>query len=1011
MRTRDYADKTWQLRPKNERRNKLTPLTKLAERYSHPTRTTSNLSHSPLYGTKKSGFTPLSPGFGTLEKRRLHNYQKRRFYGFSAAELHQLGALAGVDGDPYDESGGWTEFESGAQADGYGGELDNPIHPLFDRGNWERRRDIPRHRGAVPIRGDEAGYWLAENDAVWKHLEPCLQLASLLITNAEYFPWWDALVYGELQPIDDSRRGLDDLNKAIFSFHQRTHAEYTKFENIQKLQSKLRVAADKIHCYLWSGYCEPDTGATIKHSATWGITGGLITSEAQEGHIHIGIAIESLQPLLTGGLNEDEKLFQQFRIASTLVHETAHAVWRYLYDNIKYTVYAEPFFEGEILPELGWSLEAHMWGGQPLDIMNGAYNAGGPGLPNMGLFKSNFFTECNQNYQRSDFTDIGYINGLPPSMPDPYFNIEYWPVPTLWFKDLFRKEKWDSMIKSFGSTGTAMGPLTFGTQFETKDPDPRNLTPLQMPASMLTSMYVPGPIMASLDDKGREAVTIENTRIAKASSIIDSMGTISGLVTADIFPSQAANMPRIDRSETYPCACPRYGEIKTYCLDNRNPLQLAFDSMDFDIPEPTMFRYIQDRGGINLSAEEFRSFLHCCNTKKELFIYEPFPGTGMITKRSTGWGLPTPFRVPRQPNPNPVMLQDFMTEIHTKRFRTNMYIVFGEFRDIDFEALRLFVNRGLKAREKISRGEIGLIINSIAERERLISSRDKKILTLGPKGIARMLWPMDEDDRNEHIRDWERKKRDRQIAAGIIIGPTLRVPSLTLSSASGSPTSSQGNVTLSQFMARPTAATPPTTAVPPKAVTAPKPGPKAITITAPPKPVVQKKPNTTTSSPPKLIVQPKTPTTQFAVPTGPPEPIVSPPPKQNSTGSSGSSDQNQTDIVGDAMQGVINTGASIAGAVAGYLGPPKAFSSFAGWLSPPRPKKATLSSLAGMLSPPLKNDEKAQAAKLKMAQEQLKEANKMKNAVSVGDGMDIDDDDEDSDGDPIITEGLTVSPK
>lgn len=77
-----------------------------------------------------------------------------------------MGVLAGVNGDdggrrdPYDESDGWTNFVHGTAADGYGGRLDNPVHPLYARGNWEKRKDIPRHRGPIPIRGEVVGYWL-----------------------------------------------------------------------------------------------------------------------------------------------------------------------------------------------------------------------------------------------------------------------------------------------------------------------------------------------------------------------------------------------------------------------------------------------------------------------------------------------------------------------------------------------------------------------------------------------------------------------------------------------------------------------------------------------------------------------------------------------------------------------------------------------------------------------------------------------------------------------------------
>lgn len=62
-----------------------------------------------------------------------------------------------------------------------------------------------------------------------------------------------------------------------------------------------------ISLHLWSGYCQDETGAVHKDQATMGITGYDFT-KTKEGKVKVGIAIEILQPLVTGGLNEDERL-------------------------------------------------------------------------------------------------------------------------------------------------------------------------------------------------------------------------------------------------------------------------------------------------------------------------------------------------------------------------------------------------------------------------------------------------------------------------------------------------------------------------------------------------------------------------------------------------------------------------------------------------------------------------------------------------------------------------------
>jgi hypothetical protein len=121
-----------------------------------------NQSQSPIAGTFKSGFTPLSPfvnGRAGIRKRRIHNYQKKRFYGFSADELVKLGVMAAVGPDPYDES--FEDFETGQPiGPGYAGELDNPIHPIYQASQWERRSKMLKSRALVPVRGDTGGYWV-----------------------------------------------------------------------------------------------------------------------------------------------------------------------------------------------------------------------------------------------------------------------------------------------------------------------------------------------------------------------------------------------------------------------------------------------------------------------------------------------------------------------------------------------------------------------------------------------------------------------------------------------------------------------------------------------------------------------------------------------------------------------------------------------------------------------------------------------------------------------------------
>lgn len=66
-------------------------------------------------------------------------------------------------------------------------------------------------------------------------------------------------------------------------------------------------------------------------------------------------------------------------------------------------------------------------------------------------------------------------------------------------------------------------------------------------------------------------------------------------------------------------SCPWYEEIKKYLFANRDPLELALDTMRI-LPETTFYRYIHDYGGIELTARELRSFLCVASNDRELFL-------------------------------------------------------------------------------------------------------------------------------------------------------------------------------------------------------------------------------------------------------------------------------------------------------------------------------------------------------------------------------------------------------
>lgn len=133
----------------------------------------------------KSGFTPIDYTFPSKisaarenEITAIEALQTHRFYGFTARELGQLDALCTRDLVP--------------------GNLKNGIVPFLRRENWEK---VPyahfSRKHLYPVEGG-TGMWIADNDEVWKVLEPCVRLASRILLSVELLPWVRIFSSGQL---------------------------------------------------------------------------------------------------------------------------------------------------------------------------------------------------------------------------------------------------------------------------------------------------------------------------------------------------------------------------------------------------------------------------------------------------------------------------------------------------------------------------------------------------------------------------------------------------------------------------------------------------------------------------------------------------------------------------------------------------------------------------------------------------------------------------------------------
>jgi hypothetical protein len=65
--------------------------------------------------------------------------------------------------------------------------------------------------------------------------------------------------------------------------------------------------------------------------------------------------------------------------------------------------------------------------------------------------------------------------------------------------------------------------------------------------------------------------------------------------------------------------CPRYDEIKNYILYNSSQGRLCFDTMTDIFPEPTLYKYIQKYGDLDITPQELSIFLKNCSDRREVF--------------------------------------------------------------------------------------------------------------------------------------------------------------------------------------------------------------------------------------------------------------------------------------------------------------------------------------------------------------------------------------------------------
>lgn len=175
----------------------------------------------------------------------------------------------------------------------------------------------------------------------------------------------------------------------------------------------------------------------------------------------------------------------------------------------------------------------------------------------------------------------------------------------------------------FGQRGTRMGSLTAGTRLQVNPSGRPTWITIHTPPVVVDLL----PIGDELPASERVAREFENRRRERAQRIRDQLNMFKAEAKSKVTAQsgialigQVIQRPPDPPPETPLCA--RFSEIQDYLFTNR--LELALDTLNFKMPEHVMYSHILRNGGLDITADEWRSFLEVCEYRKILFKYLHF---------------------------------------------------------------------------------------------------------------------------------------------------------------------------------------------------------------------------------------------------------------------------------------------------------------------------------------------------------------------------------------------------
>ncbi|KAL7629809.1 hypothetical protein AAE478_001332 [Parahypoxylon ruwenzoriense] len=286
--------------------------------------------------------------------------------------------------------------------------LSGDLHPLLERRRWEdsswKGTDKFSPRLVYNLNGVREEYNMVENDKLWDALQPALQLVTRVLQRNP--PTLAALMDMNTRvklPAERDRRQQGETPYIPIYSERGLHGGNmeTTWDEILELANygydwpgnTMRILLGRLRLDFCHGFTdpgvEPDDAEAVygKSEFSYGFT--RLVECGTDSFISLWVAAELVWPLLVPQFSQSEKMAVSFMIATTILHELAHAVncshriltkmrWAHPPDQpaiVTDTVLAlgdqlwdrknlskEPVHEGQPAAESGFDFEYSLWG-------------------------------------------------------------------------------------------------------------------------------------------------------------------------------------------------------------------------------------------------------------------------------------------------------------------------------------------------------------------------------------------------------------------------------------------------------------------------------------------------------------------------------------------------------------------------------------------------------------------------------------------------------------------------